>query len=68
MHAEEGELHDFLHECRRAQLSRVGPHDPGSPLRVLGELDVIRAYARMLSCCMNIVETLAGGKMPRDMV
>ena len=66
--AEEGELHDFLHECRRAQLSRVGPHDPGSPLRVLGELDVIRAYARMLSCCMNIVETLAGGKMPRDMV
>ena len=41
---------------------------PGIPAEAGMLLDVIRAYARMLSCCMNIVETLAGGKMPRDMV
>ncbi len=56
------ELHEFLRDCRRAQLGRVGPDDPDSPLRVLGELDIINAYERVRSYYLNIAETLAGGK------
>ncbi len=56
------ELHEFLRDCRRVQLGRVGPDDPDSPLRVLGELDIINAYERVRSYYLNIAETLAGGK------
>ena len=56
------ELHEFLRDCRRSQLGRVGPDDPDSPLRVLGELDIINAYERVRSYYLNIAETLAGGK------
>ena len=44
------------------QLGRVSVDDPESPLRVLGELDILNAYERIRSYYMNIVETLAGGK------
>lgn len=56
------EIHEFLRDCRRAQLGRVGLDDPDSPLRVLGELDIINAYERVRSYYLNIAETLAGGK------
>ena len=56
------ELHSFVRECRRIQLGRVGPEDPGSSIRVLGELDVINAYERIRAYYLNCAETLAGGK------
>ena len=56
------ELHDFVRECRRIQLGRVGPEDPGSSVRVLGELDIINAYERIRAYYLNCAETLAGGK------
>ena len=56
------ELHAYIRECRRLQLGRVGPEDPGSSIRVLGELDVINAYERMRAYYLNCAETLAGGK------
>lgn len=59
---ESKELHEYIRECRKIQLSRVGPEDPTSPLRVLGELDIINAYERVRSYYLNIAETLAGGK------
>lgn len=55
-------LHDFIRDCRLAQLGRVGPEDPGSSIRVLVELDVINAYERMRAYYLNIAETLAGRK------
>ena len=60
--AESKELHDFVRECRRMQLGRVGPDDPNSPMRVLVELDIINAYERVRAYYINIAETLAGGK------
>ena len=60
--AESREIHDFVRDCRRTQLGRVGPDDPESPLRVLGELDIINAYERVRAYYLNIAETLAGGK------
>ncbi len=60
--AESKELHDFVRECRRMQLGRVGPDDPNSPTRVLVELDIINAYERVRAYYINIAETLAGGK------
>ncbi len=56
------ELHEYIRECRKIQISRVGPEDPTSSLRVLGELDIINAYERVRSYYLNIAETLAGGK------
>ncbi len=56
------ELHGFIRECRRVQLGRIGPEDPGSSIRVLGELDVINAYERIRAYYLNCAETLAGGK------
>ena len=55
-------IHEFIRECRRTQLGRVGPEDPGSSIRVLGELDVINAYERIRAYYLNCAETLAGGK------
>jgi phosphate:Na+ symporter len=55
-------IHDFIRTCRKAQLGRVGPEDPGSSIRVLGELDIINAYERIRAYYLNIAETLAGGK------
>ena len=55
-------LHAYIRECRLAQLGRVGPEDPGSSMRVLGELDIINAYERMRAYYLNCAETLAGGK------
>ena len=55
-------IHEFIRECRRMQLGRVGPEDPGSSIRVLGELDIINAYERIRAYYLNIAETLAGGK------
>ena len=60
--AESRDIHDYVRECRRAQLGRVGPDDPNSPMRVLVELDVINAYERIRAYYLNIAETLAGGK------
>ena len=60
--AESREIHEFIRDCRRTQLGRVGPDDPESPLRVLGELDIINAYERVRAYYLNIAETLAGGK------
>ena len=62
LQAESKELHEFTRDCRRIQLRRIGPEDPGSSVRVLGELDIINAYERMRSYYLNIAETLAGGK------
>ena len=56
------ELHAFIRECRRLQLGRIGPEDPGSSVRVLGELDIINAYERIRAYYLNCAETLAGGK------
>ena len=56
------EIHAYIRECRRIQLGRVGPEDPGSSIRVLGELDVINAYERIRAYYLNCAETLAGGK------
>ena len=55
-------IHEYIRECRRTQLRRIGPDDPDSPLRVLGELDIINAYERVRAYYLNIAETLAGGK------
>ena len=55
-------LHEHVRECRRLQLGRVGPDDPGSSVRVLGELDILNAYERMRAYYLNCAETLAGGK------
>ncbi|MCR5751676.1 MAG: Na/Pi symporter [Kiritimatiellae bacterium] len=60
--AEASALHEFIRECRREQVGRIGPDDPGSPLRVLGELDIINAYGRVRAYYLNIAEALAGGK------
>ena len=59
---ESSALHEFIRECRRLQLGRVGPDDPGSSVRVLGELDIINAYERIRAYYLNCAETLAGGK------
>ena len=55
-------IHDFIRTSRKAQSGRVGPEDPGSSVRVLGELDIINAYERIRAYYLNIAETLAGGK------
>ena len=62
--AESTAIHEFIRECRRTQLGRIGPEDPDSPLRVLGELDIINACERVRAYYLNIAETLAGGKPP----
>ena len=59
---ESSELHEYIRECRRMQLGRIGPEDPGSSIRVLGELDIINAYERIRAYYLNCAETLAGGK------
>jgi hypothetical protein len=60
--AESKSIREFIRDCRKTQLGRVGADDPDSPLRVLCELDVINAYDRARSCYLNIAETLSGGK------
>jgi len=55
-------LHEYVRECRKTQLGRIGPEDPGSSIRVLGELDIINAYERIRAYYLNCAETLAGGK------
>ena len=60
--AESRAIHDYIRECRRGQLGRIGPEDPGSSIRVLGELDIINAYERIRAYYLNCAETLAGGK------
>ena len=55
-------IHEFIRDCRKAQLGRIGPEDPGSSIRVLAELDIINAYERVRSYYLNIAETVAGGK------
>ena len=62
LQARSKELHEFVRECRRVQLGRIGPEDPGSSIRVLGELDIINAYERIRAYYLNCAETLAGGK------
>ena len=60
--AESRALHEFVRDCRKRQIGRIGPDDSGSPLRVLGELDIINAYERTRAYYLNIAETLAGSK------
>ena len=55
-------IHEFIRDCRRTQLGRIGPEDPGSPIRVLAELDIINAYDRIRSYYLTLAETVAGGK------
>ena len=62
LQAESKTLHEYVRECRRVQLGRIGPEDPGSSIRVLGELDIINAYERIRAYYLNCAETLAGGK------
>ena len=59
---ESSELHEYIRGCRHTQLGRVGPEDPGSSVRVLGELDIINAYERIRAYYLNCAEVLAGGK------
>ena len=59
---ESSSIHDYVREARRVQLGRIGPDDPGSSVRVLGELDIINAYERIRAYYLNCAETLAGGK------
>ena len=56
------QIHEYIRTARRIQLGRIGPEDPGSPIRVLGELDIINAYERIRAYYLNCAETLAGGK------
>jgi len=56
------DLHAHVRECRKIQLGRIGPEDPGSSIRVLGELDILNAYERIRAYYLNCAETLAGGK------
>ena len=60
--AESTAIHEFIRDCRRIQLGRIGPEDPGSSIRVLGELDIINAYERVRAYYLNCAETLFGGK------
>ncbi|MBQ3290579.1 MAG: Na/Pi cotransporter family protein [Kiritimatiellae bacterium] len=60
--AESTGIHEFIRDCRRIQLGRIGPEDPGSSIRVLGELDIINAYERVRAYYLNCAETLFGGK------
>ena len=60
--AESKDIHEFVRTCRQGQLGRVGPEDPGSPVRVLVELDILNAYERTRAYYLNVAETLAGGK------
>ena len=60
--AESTGIHEFICDCRRIQLGRIGPEDPGSSIRVLGELDIINAYERVRAYYLNCAETLFGGK------
>ncbi len=62
LQAEFRDMHAFFRDGRRAQLGRIGPDDPGSPVRVLGELDILGALDRISNYYLNIAETLAGGK------
>ena len=62
LQAKSKELHEYIRECRRVQLGRIGPEDPGSSIRVLGELDIINACERVRAYYLNCAETLAGGK------
>ena len=62
LQTESREIHDYVREARRIQLGRIGPEDPGSSIRVLGELDIINAYERIRAYYLNCAETLAGGK------
>ena len=62
LQAESKALHEHVRECRKIQLGRIGPEDPGSSIRVLGELDIINAYERVRAYYLNCAETLAGGK------
>jgi hypothetical protein len=59
---ESSSIHDHVREARRIQLGRIGPDDPASSVRVLGELDIINAYERIRAYYLNCAETLAGGK------
>lgn len=56
------DIHEYIRAARRIQLGRIGPEDPGSPIRVLGELDIINAYERIRAYYLNCAETLFGGK------
>ena len=62
LQGESSSIHDYVREARRIQLGRIGPDDPGSSIRVLGELDIINAYERIRAYYLNCAETLAGGK------
>lgn len=59
---ESSSIRDHVREARRIQLGRIGPDDPASSVRVLGELDIINAYERIRAYYLNCAEILAGGK------
>lgn len=56
------QIHEYIRAARRVQLGRIGPEDPGSPVRVLCELDIINAYERIRAYYLNCAETLSSGK------
>ena len=56
------QIHEYIRAARRVQLGRIGPEDPGSSVRVLGELDVINSYERIRAYYLNCAEVLSGGR------
>lgn len=60
--ADSQNVHRQIRLCRQRRLESLAAGDAAAPARVLVELDVLNAYARIGSYYMNIVETLAGGK------
>ena len=48
--------------ARRKQPDRVGPDDHDSPIRVLAELDIPKAFKRIRPCYINVAETMSDGK------
>ncbi len=59
MQAESHEIHELVRASRQALLNRIGPDDPNSPLRVLGEMDIVSAYERIRAYYVNVAETLS---------
>ncbi len=55
------ELKKRVLEARQIQLMRIGTSG-SSTAAVLAALDILNAYDRLRSYCMNIAETCAGGK------
>lgn len=54
-------IRDAVRESRRLALVEAGT-DGDAPTKILSVLDILNAYDRARGFCMNIAQTLAGGK------